>query len=116
LHALTGSPPGFTQIDLVLHDDADPDAVVAARRDALPAGAMIQTTEKITSGLDANLRSGELGFVLAAVLALLSATFIILTGLTTSVTERQRELAIIRCVGGTRAQLGLMQLSIGLVV
>src|SRR5262249_58128058 len=71
------------------------------------------TTERVTSGLEKNIASSQLGMVLATVMAFMSAAFIITTGLTTSVTERQRELAILRCIGGTRAQLARMQVLIG---
>jgi putative ABC transport system permease protein len=46
----------------------------------------------------------------------MSAAFIVVTGLTTSVAQRQRELAIVRCVGGTRAQLAGAQLLIGVTL
>jgi putative ABC transport system permease protein len=44
------------------------------------------------------------------------AAFIITTGLMTAVTERQRELAILRCIGALRGQLARTQLVIGLVI
>ena len=40
----------------------------------------------------------------------MSAAFIIMTGLTTGIAEQQRGLAIIRCIGGTKAQLAQAQL------
>lgn len=113
---LTGREGRLSQIDIVLRPGIDPDAAVEARRGELAENLLLQTSEKVTSGLDANLRSSELGFVLASVLAFLSAAFIITTGLTTGVMERQRELAILRCIGGTRAQLGWMQVFTGLLV
>jgi len=48
------------------------------------------------------------------VLAVLSASFIIMTGLTTDMTQRQRELAMLRCVGSTRTQLVQAQVLVGL--
>ena len=70
----------------------------------------------MTSGLNKNMRSNQLGFVMATVMAFLAAAFIITTGLSTGVTERQRELSILRCVGATRAQLAVSQLFIGAII
>jgi ABC-type antimicrobial peptide transport system permease subunit len=92
------------------------EAFVEANRHRLPPGVLLQTTERITSGLDKNIQSNQLGMILATVMAFLSASFIILTGMTTSIAERQRELAMIRCIGGTRRQLALSQLTIGAVL
>ncbi len=70
----------------------------------------------MTSGLEKNVRSNDLGFVVATVMAFLAASFIIMTGLSTGVTERQRELAILRCIGATRGQLALSQLLAGAII
>lgn len=115
LTKLTGAK-GFTQIDIALGPGVDPAAAARARRQDLPASAMLETTDKITSGLDKNMKSSQLGVVLATVMAFMSAAFIITTGLTTGVTERQRELAILRCIGASRGQMGRMQLAVGLLL
>jgi putative ABC transport system permease protein len=115
LQGVTGEQ-GLSQIDVVLDPAQDPAAVAEARRARMPAGVIVQTTQKITSGLDKNMQSSQLGMVLATVMAFLSAAFIITTGLTTSVAERQRELAILRCIGGMRIDLAKTQLFIGAVL
>jgi putative ABC transport system permease protein len=104
---------GLSQIDIALRPGQSPDAFVAAHRAELPPSLILETTQKVTSGLDKNMKSSQLGMILATVMAFLSASFIILTGLTTSVTERQRELGVLRCVGAGRGQLARMQLTIG---
>lgn len=86
----------------------------AAQR--VPATVLMQTTEKITSGLDKNVAAGRLGFYLAVTMAFLAAAFIITTGMTTNVTERERELGVLRCIGATRWQLAENQLVGGLLV
>ena len=88
--------------DVVLREGVDAGRVAEARRDEFERGVLLRVTAKITSGLDKNLQSSQIGLVIASVLSFLSASFIIMTGLTTGVTERQRELAVIRCVGGRR--------------
>lgn len=82
----------------------------------VPSAVLMQTTEKITSGLDKNVAASRLGFYLAVTMAFLAAAFIITTGMTTSVTERERELGVLRCIGGTRWQLAENQLAGGLIV
>lgn len=116
LAKLTDERGRYTDIDLVLKKDVDPEKFVAARRAGLADDVLLQTTEKVTSAVSNNMKSNQLGLVLATVMAFLAASFIITTGMTTGVTERQRELAILRCIGATRRQLAQAQLLIGLVV
>jgi putative ABC transport system permease protein len=111
----------ISQIDVVLQRGTDPEAWERERQRALDTAAAetgepratLQLTSRITGGLQNNVRSNQIGFIIASVLAFLASAFIITTGLTTSVTERTRELSIIRCVGGTRRQLALAQVLIG---
>lgn len=106
----------LSEIVIELAPGYDPEAVAARHRDEIAAidqSLLLQTSAKITSGLDQNIRSSELGFVLAAVLATMSASFIVVTGLTTSVAQRQKELGVVRCIGATRWQLAGAQLLIG---
>lgn len=119
LEALSSEPGRLTQIDMIVREGIDPDSAARARRaevDAAGGGLVLQTTAKVTSGVRTNMQSSQLGFVLATFMAFLSASFIILTGLTTSVTERQRELGILRCVGATRGQIAWAQLLSGALV
>lgn len=101
------------EIDIVLKEGVDADAVAEAHAKEMPKGVVLSPTAKITSGLDKNLQGSQIGMVIAATLSFLAAAFIIMTGMTTDMTERQRELAIIRCIGGTRLQLAEAQLVAG---
>lgn len=118
LARLAGAEGRLSQIDIALLPGIDPEAAAASRRAEIGSerGLLLQTTAKVTSGVDQNVRSSQLGFVLATFMAFLSASFIILTGLTTSVVERQRELAILRCIGAERGQLARAQLLVGLII
>lgn len=116
LATITDAPDKLSRVEIQLRPGLDPEAVAAARRETLPDSLLLQTTSRVTSGLDQNLRSSELGLVLAIVLSTLAASFIILTGLTTDVARRQRELAVLRCVGASRAQLAKAQLWTGAIV
>ena len=110
LGVVTGSPGKLDQIDVLLNTGVDATALVEARKAELPPRVLGETTEKITSGLDRNMQANQLGFAVASIMAFLAASFIIMTGLSVGVTERQRELAILRCIGASRAQLALAQL------
>lgn len=112
----TGRPGRVGEIDLLLGPEVDATAFADALGPTLPKGLLAQPTEKITSGLNRNLQSNRLGLVIASALSFLAASFIIMTGMTTGVTERTRELAILRCVGSTRGQLARAQLLVGLIV
>lgn len=118
LSELAGMPGRVTSVEVLLAEGVDAEAFVEARKAELAAGerVIVQTTAKVTSGLSKNMRSSRIGMVLASAIAFLSASFIIMTGLTVDVAEKQRELAVLRCIGGRRAQLARSQLVSGLVI
>lgn len=116
LQSLKGEPDALSEVLVVTAEGVDPEALQADRANALGDGLILKTTEKITAGVDRSIRSSQLGLVLASVLAFLSASFIVMTGLTTDVTQRQRELAVLRCIGATRRQLVVAQVGIGLLL
>ena len=111
----TGQPGRISQIDVLLTEGHQPRAqgVVDAHAGDLPSTVLLQTTQKVTSGLDRNLRTNQIGFVLASTMSFLAAGFIIMTGMSTSVVERQRELGILRCIGASRHQLAGVQVLSG---
>ena len=117
LYTVTGRAGVVDEVEVHLKDgEYDPEAVAERRRGDLDETLSLTTTEKVTSGLEKNLASSNIGFILASVLATMSAAFIIMTGLTTGIAEQQRGLAIIRCIGGTKTQLAQSQLLTGLFV
>ncbi|HHN77324.1 MAG TPA: FtsX-like permease family protein, partial [Phycisphaerales bacterium] len=115
-YSITGRPGVVDEIEIFLRDGEDPEAVATRHRGELDETLSLQTTEKVTSGLEKNLASTNIGFILASILAMLSAGFIVMTGLTTGIAEQKRALAVIRCIGGTRLQLVQSQLLTGLLV
>lgn len=116
LRELTRSRSGLSRIDVRLRPGFDPESVARARAGSLGPDVVVLTTARVTSGLERNMRSSELGFVLALVLSTMAAGFIIVTGLNTSVAERARELGIMRCIGASRTQVGVSQLLIGVII
>ncbi|MEM9066649.1 MAG: FtsX-like permease family protein [Planctomycetota bacterium] len=113
LHDATREPGQLSEISVVLTAGMDPESFEAAHRSDLPRGVILQTTAKVTSGVEKNMEGSQLGSILGSMLALLSAAFIVATGLTTDLGQRQRELAMLRCIGATRWQMAGAQLLIG---
>lgn len=116
LAALTGRARVITDADLVLHDSSNAPRLAAAHKHDFEKGINLRPSTKITSGLDSSIRQSQLGMTIISVLAYLAASFIIMTGLTTNVNERQRELAMLRCIGGTRWQMAENQLVTGAII
>ncbi len=103
----------LSEILLALEDERDADAVAARLGALLPESLSADQTTKITSGIAGAMRANRFFFLLVSVLAYIAAGFIVLTGLTTNMLERRRELAIMRCVGSDRRTIALAQLVVG---
>lgn len=116
LERIAGAEGELSQIEVRLADGVDPESFAAKHADDLGPRVLVQTTERITSGVEKNLAASQLGLVLVGAIALLCAGFIIMTGLTTGVAEQQRTLAVLRCIGAERVQLGVAQLLAGVLV
>jgi len=116
LQAVVNAPDAVSEIDITLRSTAVADTVVNTYKGTLPRGISLSTTEKITGQISKNLESNRIGFTVVSMFAFLGAAFIIMTAMTTAVTERQRELAVLRCIGCSRAQLIETQLVQGLLI
>ncbi|MFG0256761.1 MAG: FtsX-like permease family protein [Phycisphaerales bacterium JB043] len=101
------------RVDMTLEDGVDASSFAATHLEELDDNFVLEPTERITSGLGSTVRANQIGMLIWSVLSLIASACIILTGLTTSVAERQRELAIVRCLGGTRASIAQAQLLLG---
>ncbi|AGZ43395.1 lysophospholipase L1 biosynthesis ABC transporter permease [Actinoplanes friuliensis DSM 7358] len=106
LTRLTGST-GFREIVATLRPGADPATV----RDALPApaGARVRTGDQLRHDLAeqafAQLSGLSIGLALFAAVAVLVAGFVIANTFTILVAQRQREIALLRCVGAGRGHI-----------
>lgn len=116
LDALARNKNQLSDIELKLVEGIDPESFVDQHKDEVFPEALLQTTGRITSGVEQNMQASQLGFVLVSVIALISAAFIITTGLTTGVAEQQRTLAVLRAIGAQRHQLAIAQLLVGVIV
>ncbi len=112
--------PGYagrvTMADVVIAEGFDPRAVLAERRDELELPAELVESDLLRAGVDRNLRGIKLTFWVSSLLCFMTASFIILTGMTTAVRQRIRQLGILRAIGASRAQIFFSQLLSGSVI
>lgn len=105
-----------TSILVMLQPGTDARAWVAEHRGKFAEPLTLEPSERISTGMDRQVNATRLGFMLVSIIAFMSAAFIVGTGMTTAVAEQQRELAIARCVGASRAQVFASQLWAGVVL
>ncbi|MCA9290914.1 MAG: ABC transporter permease [Phycisphaerales bacterium] len=103
----------LSYILIKLRDGVRPETFCAEHGAEVEPPLILEPAELVKTGFYERLQAGKLGFVVATVLAFLCASFIVVTGLTSGVTEKQRQLAIIRCIGGTRGHLFRSELLAG---
>ncbi|MBC7833730.1 MAG: hypothetical protein H7Y88_01340, partial [Phycisphaerales bacterium] len=117
---LAGRPGRLSEIDIIIKSGQDPEATLDRRAPAFEEAhgkaLVLRLSSKITSGLVKNIQSSQIGLIISSMLSFLAAAFIIMTGLTTNVTERQRELAVLRCIGASRSLLAKAQLAVGVLI
>ena len=92
-------------VQVVLDDSADRKKVSAEIAKRIPAGARVEPPAAQTQMVEQTLLASNQALLLAASFSLLLATFIILNTHLMNVTERRRQLAILRAVGATRRQI-----------
>lgn len=97
-------------------DSSRLEEIANKRKADLPSDVLLQTSQKVTSGLNKNLETNQLAFIIVSMLSFLAASLIIMTGMSTGVTERLRELGVLRCIGASRAQLAGTQLLTGVLL
>ena len=123
LEEISGHRGQLSMVQIIVNEGVDP-IMAAERLGALPEIAdrrdgdelLAEPTERITSGINDSMRASNFGFLTASVVAFLASAFIVLTGMTTNVVERQRELAVMRCIGADRLRLAISQMTVGGVI
>jgi len=116
LEEATGYRGSLSEIKIRIAKGADAIETAEILGKLVPANVLVEPTERVTSGINDTARMNTFFFSLASILAFVSASFIILTGLTTGVLERQRELAVMRAIGGERLPIAIAQLGVGAFV
>ncbi len=115
-HELAGLGDLVNEVHIQLESDVDVDAFIEARQGQLPDLLELSTPNSGQANVKRVVNATNLMLLLTTVLVYLSASFLILTTMTTTVTERQRELAILRCLGTGRTQIAISQLLSGLML
>lgn len=109
-------PGQLTSIVIIVKQGVDKVAFCQRYQSNLPEILALEPAELVRSGFDRQVEASRLGFLIASMITFVCASFIIVTALTTSVTERQREMAVTRCIGASRPQLFASQLLAGLIL
>ena len=110
-----GAEGRLTAISLILEEGLDVATWCEDRQVLLGTDGdlVVEPSERIRGGFDRTVAGTRLGLTLGSMLAFLSCSFIVATGMTTAVVEQQRLLAIARCLGARRGSLLLGQLLSG---
>lgn len=106
----------LTSIQIRLHEDEDVEAFLARYAEALPEPLTLEPAEMFRAGFDRRVEATRFGVIITSVLTFMSAGFIIVTALTSSVIERQREMATMRSIGAMRSQIVRAQLTLGAIL
>jgi putative ABC transport system permease protein len=102
------APKRVDSAQIVLNSDANRDTVRAAIEKALPAGISVDRPASRSSLAEETSLSTELGMQMARGFSLLVAIFIIANTFLINVTQRRKQLGILRAIGATRLQIGTM--------
>ena len=101
---------------LVLKESADVAAVLAALSRRLPAALVARRPPARSNLAEQTLQSIDQGLTFAYALMIVLAVFLILNTFLMNVSQRRRQLAILRAIGATRGQLIGILLGEGLVL
>ncbi len=117
---LLGTPGEVDSIDLVVADGASTEAVIGRLNAQLPAGVEAvdgaQVTRERQSGAQSRLRFFTAFLLLFAALSLVVGAFLIANTFAITVSQRTRELALLRALGAQRAQIVRLVLGEAFVV
>jgi putative ABC transport system permease protein len=103
-------PQSVTGVQLVLTDDADPHLVQSLIARRLPAGLVVQPPGMHGELARATLLAAEQGLSSLSIVALIAATFVILNTFLLNLGERRQQIAVLRSLGASRAQVMRMLL------
>jgi putative ABC transport system permease protein len=94
-----------TSLQLVLEEDADADRVAADVRKELPTGLTVQMPSARGTLGQEGMMAIEQGLPALSASSLVAGAFVILNAFLMNLGERRRQLAILRALGATRAQV-----------
>ncbi len=111
--SIAGYAGRVTSVDIMLREGQAIDDVILRRAGAIRPPAELTPSDVARAGLDRNLRGTRVLKYIAVMFAFICSAFIVLTGLTTAVTQRIAELATMRCIGADRGVVFTSQLLVG---
>jgi putative ABC transport system permease protein len=107
---------GVTRLDIVLSADADPEAVTEMLPTTVGEPYVLSTPADLADSLQASTREFRATMALVAAIALFAGAFLIFNTLSMTVTERVRDVALLRAAGATAGQVSLVVLLEALVM
>ncbi len=96
---------GATRLDLVLEPDAVPETVADDLGPALATPYVLTTPDELADSMRASTADFRSTMALVAAVALFAGAFLVFNTLSMTVTERFREVALLRAAGATRGQV-----------
>lgn len=103
-------------ISILLTEGADVPAWVEANAERLESPLILEAAERARAGYDRQVRASRVGFRVGVMVSFLACAFIVAIGMTTAIGEQVRQLAMLRCVGASGAQLATSQAMVGLLI
>ncbi|MYR30898.1 FtsX-like permease family protein [Nocardiopsis alba] len=103
------APQGYSEIDVVAAEGTDDETVSKAVEEELGATAEVATGtefgEELAEGVGAQTEVLRIALLLFGVIAMFVAAIVIYNTFAILIAQRQRELALLRCVGAKRGQV-----------
>ncbi|MET9780731.1 ABC transporter permease [Nocardiopsis alba] len=103
------APQGYSEIDVVAAEGTDDETVAKAVEEELGATAEVATGtefgEELAEGVGAQTEVLRIALLLFGVIAMFVAAIVIYNTFAILIAQRQRELALLRCVGAKRGQV-----------
>jgi putative ABC transport system permease protein len=102
---LFGLAGKVNSVQLVLAEGADPDAVARAVKGRLPLGLTVQVPSARALAGRHPMAASEEGLTTLGTVSVVAGAFVILNAFLMNLGERRRQLALLRALGATRAQV-----------
>ncbi len=109
-------PGQVNSVEVLLADGAEPEDIKKALLSKLPTGLHVQSSSRRGELSHSTLRSVEHGLTALSLISLVTAGFVVLNTVLLNLTERRKQLAILRALGATQWQVRRLVLREALLV
>ena len=103
----TGRNARISVISIILDDDLDTATWVEENADRVETPLVVEAAELARTGYNRQIEAAGIGLIIFTVLGFLVCSLIVAVGMTTAVNEQVRQMAMVRCIGGSRSVLAL---------